>query len=354
MGRQKLQESGEVAATVGKTTKYFIVFVAIACAVIIISNQRIGLHSSYLDLAYEASFLQPRVTQQKLPHWRIMTDCSVFATDCIARAAEIDSPYLPYPFPPKDKQGRWTYENLTEIPREWKTILRTPVPNRAKEVPEMLPPNASPEENQRCLQFTEKSTMEQLDEILANRIKPEAKTSMIAFTISDYNYAHDMIHDVFEMFETRVGFSQKSFFMAAIDNQTRDLACQYNYPVLFWNSDESLKDAVANTKVVLSREIVKRRVSFFFSEMDVWWLQSPFSSMKEFLGSADHQLMFSGHQSGPYRSNIGVYAAKANEKTLEYFDHCIKLLNEKNETHDQYVMVGSHVAVGDFCFCFKI
>jgi hypothetical protein len=73
---------------------------------------------------------------------------------------------------------------------------------------------------------------------------------MVAFTISDYSYTYDMVHDVYQMMEAVVGFdSLRNFFLLAIDRKTVDVACRYGYPVVYWNADEGLRDAVANTKV---------------------------------------------------------------------------------------------------------
>jgi Nucleotide-diphospho-sugar transferase len=192
---------------------------------------------------------------------------------------------------------------------------------------------------EQCFGITQnKSTMEQLDDVLSYRIVPEKDTGMIAFTITDYNYARDMIHDIVQMFEEVVGFPRNSFFFVALDVATVELACRHNYPVISWNNDDNLKDAVANTKLVISRELAKRGMPFFFSEMDVFWLRTPKPSLLTFLDSSV-EVMFSGHQNNPWAPNIGVYASKANDRTLEYFGHCLDILSEKPQTHDQYVMV---------------
>ena len=140
------------------------------------------------------------------------------------------------------------------------------------------------------------------------------------------------------MFEEIVGFPQHSFFIVAMDKATANLACEYGYPVISWNKADSLKDAVANTKLFISRELLTRGRSFLFSEMDVFWLRSPKPSLLAFLDSSA-EVIFSAHQNNPWAPNIGVYASKANEKTLEYLDHCIDALAKKPKTHDQFVMV---------------
>ncbi|KAL3908914.1 MAG: hypothetical protein SGILL_008299 [Bacillariaceae sp.] len=162
---------------------------------------------------------------------------------------------------------------------------------------------------------------------------------MIAFTISDYSYAQDMIHDMFQMMEHVVGFSQQHFVLVAIDVQTVELACKFGYPVIFWkeSNTESLKEAVANTKLVLSMEFVKRGIDFFFTEMDVWWIKTPRKSLVDFQQRREN-LLFSGHQNNPTAPNIGVYAVKANDYSREYFQTCLDVLKQRPETHDQWAM----------------
>ena len=95
----------------------------------------------------------------------------------------------------------------------------------------------------------------------------------------------------------------------------------------------------------MSYELLKRGVDIFFSEMDVWWIKSPKPSLIEFQkqeGPHDNHLFLSGHQNNPNAPNIGVYAAKSNDQTKEYFEICIDLLKQKPDTHDQLVMAEVH------------
>jgi hypothetical protein len=96
-------------------------------------------------------------------------------------------------------------------------------------------------------------------------------------------------------------------------------------------------------------EFVKRGLAFFFTEMDVWWIESPKPSLKAFQQQKEDDLVgnhlyFSAHQNNPWAANIGVYAAKANKYTQEYFAHCIDALKQRPETHDQLVMQQVHLA----------
>jgi hypothetical protein len=286
--------------------------------------------------------LQPlQQQQQQFPHWRMTTDCSAFSLDCVVHKS-LSHRYAPYTFP--SIKDLFPTKELFNVPLEWSQKLKNQSlrKNQSSSL-YVYPPEASSEEYSKCLEFTKhKTTMQQLEEILGTkRITAEERTGMIAFTVADINYAKDMIHDIFQSFETIVGFSQQSFFMAAIDTATVELACRFNYPVIMWKADrETLRDSVANAKIVLSYELVKRGKPFFFSEMDVWWLHSPIPSLEAFVHSSTNgEMIFSSHQNAFSKLNIGVYASKANEKTVEYFQLCIELLKEKPNTHDQYVMV---------------
>jgi Nucleotide-diphospho-sugar transferase len=158
-----------------------------------------------------------------------------------------------------------------------------------------------------------------------------------------------MIHDMYQMMDHVVGFTEQHFVLLAIDIKTVEMACRHGYPVILWreSKQESLRDAVANTKIVLSLELVKRGIDFFFTEMDVWWIQSPKPSLMAFQAIPEDQpeenhLYFSGHQNNPGAANIGVYAAKSNNRTIEYFETCIDVLQQRPETHDQLAMQQVH------------
>lgn len=332
---------------------------------------------------------QRQQRQQRLPHWMIVTECSIYSLDCMTRGPR-DDKYLEYPLPPTgDAISKWP--NVTQLssslPTAWKQRLsqrptsyhpakknhhgldhdrrlqnasniskhndNTTSPAHDIDLDDLnylYPPTVSPDAYQQCLTFThDKSTVEQLDALLdSKRITPEPDTNMVAFTISDWNYAYDMMHDVVQMMDTVVGFSQQHFFLVAIDTKTVDLACRHGYPVLLWKAPPkkadsdghaALRDAVANTKVVLSYELAKRGVHFFFAEMDVWWIRSVKPDLIKLQQADDSvQIYFSAHQNNPFAPNIGVYAARANAKTVGYFQLCIDLLAEKPATHDQYVM----------------
>jgi hypothetical protein len=313
-----------------------------------------------------------RFGKSRLPHWMVAVECSAYSLDCFTRVQR-ESRYLPYPFPfsndvMDDKHSDWNMTTLDNIPDEWLQNLESrPITNYSDSttaIPtiqdrhNLYPPVVSEVDYRSCLDFAgisdtdnnlTRTTIQQLDEILSSdRFNPEPNTNMIAFTISDYSYAQDMLHDMFQMMDHVVGFSHRHFFMVAIDVSTVKMACQFGYPVIFWKESdtESLKDAVANTKLVLSLELVSRGVDFFFTEMDVWWIKSPMKSLIDFQQSDNrpqqNHLLFSGHQNNPFAPNIGVYAAKANNYSIEYFQTCLEVLKHRPETHDQWAMAEVH------------
>ena len=74
-----------------------------------------------------------------------------------------------------------------------------------------------------CIQKNNDLTSQ--DQIKNLKIQPEDVTGMIAFTISDINYAYDMLHDVFQMNNNIVGFKD-AFFIVAIDKETAKMGCR--------------------------------------------------------------------------------------------------------------------------------
>lgn len=321
---------------------------------------------------------QPR---EQLPHWRLATDCSSYHLDCFTTARR-ENKYRPYPFPlsPNNKQlsysssnnetsklssPQWSVETLDRIPEDWIEYLKRDLTPKVpiEERNYLYPSTVSEDDYRTCFELAieqNKSITEQLDVMLSGespRIVPEPDTNMVAFTISDYSYVKDMIHDIFQMMDETVGFSPKNFFLVAIDQRSVELSCRYGYPVVLWKADEgNLKDAVANTKVFISHELVKRGIDFFFTEMDVWWIHSPKSNLIDFqnrhynqLESKDHNqhqndkhIYFSGHQNNYNAPNIGVYAVKADEYSEEYFRLCLDILEKKPDTHDQWVLAEVH------------
>eukprot|EP00531_Pseudo-nitzschia_arenysensis_P001505 CAMPEP_0116154864 /NCGR_PEP_ID=MMETSP0329-20121206/22006_1 /TAXON_ID=697910 /ORGANISM="Pseudo-nitzschia arenysensis, Strain B593" /LENGTH=562 /DNA_ID=CAMNT_0003651869 /DNA_START=200 /DNA_END=1885 /DNA_ORIENTATION=+ len=203
--------------------------------------------------------------------------------------------------------------------------------------------------------------MDQLDDLMSGtspRISLEPDTNMLAFTISNYVYVRDMIHDMFQMMDDVVGFSSKHFFLVAIDQQSAELACKYGYPVVMWKANEiNIQNAVANSKLIFSHELVKRGIDFFFTEMDVWWIRSPKPKLIDFQkrhvgdqNSMDHvgkHYYVSGHQNNPDKPNIGVFAAKADVYSEEYFRVCLDIISQQPNTHDQFIMNHVHELFSD-------
>ena len=317
------------------------------------------------DIAFDSSPEVDRLSRQgQLPHWRMGTDCSGFSFDCFS-VAQQQRKYKPYPFNLSVRKsiesnttathnGQWPVETIKELQNEWIEFLEKEDLNKAIPVEErnyLYPPTVPDDEYESCMDLTirqNKSTTEQIEILMSGsspRLAPEPDTNMLAFTISDYVYVKDMLHDVFQMMDNVVGFSDRHFFLVALDKESVQLACKYGYSVVFWKADESLVDAVANTKLILSYEFAKRGIDTFFTEMDVWWIRSPKQHLIDFQKQYELEdernqkhLYFSTHQLNPNAANIGVYAVKANKYTEEYFRVCIDVLNQRPETHDQYVM----------------
>ena len=310
-----------------------------------------------------------------MPDWHQAVDCSAWDNMCTA-ARVSEGRYEPYPFP----LGKHVKEldrfhpvmmSLSDVPGEWHEALHVdngidgPPPRTVQYI---YPPEAAASDASRCLaEAMELAWQVQLDALLGSgRIQRETTTNMIAFTISDYNYAFDstspdraylrplslrltknfffetVMHDVFEMTSDVVGFGG-SFFMVALDKETVEMACRYGYPVVAWPSarpDDAtqLKHAVANTKFEASLHLTSRGVDFLFYEMDVWFLTSPVPLIADYHGNEERDVLLSSHAKDPLAVNIGVYSVSANERTKEFFELCVSLARESPGTHDQWIV----------------
>ena len=216
-----------------------------------------------------------------MPDWRLAVDCSAWDSMCpSAKIAE--GRYEPYPFPLSrhiKNLDDFDHQYISDVPSEWVDALN--VDNSLDRPPPRTisysdaPSRVSTLEIEKCIKDAyELEWKIQIDNLLTSRLKKEPATDMIAYTISDYNYAFDMMHDIFEMNSNAVGFDG-SFFMVALDAETLELACGFGYPVVAWPSarpedSTGLKEAVAFTKFEVSLYLIEKGISFFFYEMDVW------------------------------------------------------------------------------------
>lgn len=273
--------------------------------------------------------------EQALPDWRLTTECSALTQDCVFHKLN-QQRYAEYPFRFASK-----YESLynwqMEMPEGW--LQQGLIKKYAPFIRENHTVKSAGLSVQKCVtEAQQMSIHDQLNRLLTT-LKRE--NNMVSFTISDYLYAKDMMQDVFEMAHTIVGFKD-AFFMVAMDVPTIELACIHDFPFLAWpqqseqqqQQEGALKKTVASAKFVISYELAKRRQSFFFFEMDVWFVKSPIPILQEH----DEDIVFSGHQDNPQAANIGVYAVIANEATEEYLRICIEIMEQSPDTHDQAIM----------------
>ena len=294
------------------------------------SMQQKSFREQFMSLA---SLDKTTTTEVLLPDWRMTTDCSAYSRDCVLRKLN-QNQYAEYPFR-LDEKYQDRYEWQEALPNGWKRSLAE---NAPLNVTDSREPKAMNPDIRACVSAAQqKSVDQQLDHLL--EILERNEVGMVSFTISDYKYAQDMMQDVFEMAHSVVGF-RNAFFMVAMDTPTMELACQHNLPFLAWpqqeksQQDGQLKNSVANSKFDVSYLLAKRRQSFFFFEMDVWFVKSPISVLRE----QTDDILFSGHQNNPEAANIGVYSVIANEASEEYLRICIEILEQSPDTHDQAIM----------------
>ncbi|CAB9496882.1 expressed unknown protein [Seminavis robusta] len=307
---------------------------------------------------------------QKLPDWRLGMDCSIWDFHCVT-LKQSSGLYQEYPFPYGrfyDHQDAFDWESMDHVPLDWQhelaqvnTTLLYPPP---RPIEYRYKPRSSQSQYRACLQSAhERSWKDQLTNLIQSKqidASLNNDLNLLAFTISDYTYAKDMMHEVFEMNNHVVGFPG-AFFMVALDNKTLEMACHYNYPVIAWDTatptttttttsrrqqqiddnattttttEDQLRASVQNTKLEVSLALLEMEQSFFFYEMDVWFLQSPLPVIKLF----EEDMLFSSHQNCPICVNIGVYFVRATAATKEYFQIAIQLAKDSPNTHDQYIM----------------
>ena len=310
-----------------------------------------------------------------VPDWRVHVDCSAFGfADCITAQRRRNRRYGPYPF--EDLESFRSRTNTTVIPKEeplpaeWQTALidnAHPKATDASVSPRteedeftgfVYPPKVPTSQWASCVDVAQsKSFDEQLDLILSTlkqttivRNNNEGSINMIAFTISDEAYSKDMIHNVFEMANDVIEFGG-SLFLIALDHFTLDMACKYGYPVAASpalseiyrqekvgdsraNSDRGIKYSVENTKFSASLALTERDQSFFFFEMDVFFVASPLSILR----GQTVDIMASSHQEDGRRGNFGVFSVIANEATRKHFATCLNISISNPKLHDQNLM----------------
>ena len=252
------------------------------------------------------------------PNWKVSLDCSIFSLDCPIRRE-----YAPYPFDFwDDKFLKDSSEAMTENQQSHK--------QHPPESPGRPQP-VSKQKEKKCMNYVKDTPFsQQLDNMLQQLSR--SLNRLVAYTLSDIGYAKDMIHDVFAMAHNVVGFPD-SFFMVAMDDATMELCCRYGYPILPCPHSGGLEDRVRLTKFQVSLDLLKNGQDFLFFEMDVWFIRP----MLPFLQNQIGDFLCSSHQNNPEGMNIGVYAAKANNATLEYFQHCLDVARTY-QIHDQQLM----------------
>ena len=315
----------------------------------------------FWKVASSASAEEADQQQTMLPSWRIVTDCSTYATDC---ATHLQARLLDYPFRVKmpnvvGEDGQYDYVRIRSedgLPEEWHRALVDFVPPMPHEPTKLeldgdrmsalvFPPKVFKEQASACYKKGLITTFDKQLDATLSKLNPVEDIDAIAYTMTDEKYSHDMIHDVWEMNNDIVGF-QDAFFFLALDKYTLGLACEYGYPVVAApgliqsnkntkdESEGNLKELVQSTKFTVSRALVDRDVNFFFYEMDCWFLKSPLKQLRQ--QRTDY--LVSSHQWNPTGANIGIFSVRANERSKEFFRNLVDYSSLSPETHDQILM----------------
>ena len=294
-----------------------------------------------------ASLLFGGEKQSALPSWAIVTQCSLYHTDCPNHLHFQD---YPFPLPPQQQhQQQQQYEQnmsaLATKTNEWIKELVNPQShsdNGRHLVGYEYPEKVDDTKRQECIVSTQTLSIEdQLDKVIKQLVPLKDTHNMIAFSMTDETYAKDMLHEVYEMNNDIVGF-KGAFFFVAMDSYTAKMACEFGYPVVAMPENDDLKKQVQSTKVFMSKLLVERGQSFLFYEMDVWFVRSPIQLLQQHM--SEYDFLCSTHQWNPGELNIGFYGALANEGTINYFTDSLDIIEKHPLAHDQKIM---HVVADD-------
>lgn len=281
--------------------------------------------------------------RRAFPSWAVVTQCSLYHTDC---PNHLEFQDYPFPLPPatqsqQDDDGMAALANKTnEWIEEFKQRSDTDLGSHL--IGYEYPAKVDDAIRQQCITSTQTLSVEdQLDKILSHLVPLKDTHNMIAFSMTDETYAKDMLHEVYEMNNDIVGF-KGAFFFVAMDSYTANMACEFGYPVVAMPENDDLKKQVQSTKVFVSKLLVERGQSFLFYEMDVWFVRSPLRMLQQHMHEYD--FLCSTHQWNPGELNIGFYAALANEGTINYFEDSLNIIEKNPLAHDQKIM---HVVADD-------
>ena len=332
-----------------------------------------GYDLEYDDSQQEANHGMIQYPHEKENHptlegWRVVTDCTIYDFTC-----PITKSFSAYPFTPFLKgQKSLDYSSFPSQPPQAPLDATRhddahddDAHNDDDNKPYkgyIHPPKVSLHEKQSCLQSAQQSLSVQVKQML-QFLTPisihheedghPSTTNMVAFSITDETYADIMIHDIVQMNRHVVQFD-KAYFLVAIDRTTLEKACEYGYPVVFYHigsaSTESssgtvegdgvvdnVKLMVQGSKIQMSKVLVDLNQDFLFYEMDVWFTKSPIETLRSQM-TPDVDLLVSTHHNNPQAPNIGFFTVRATDATREYFDTCLKLLQQYPNAHDQQIM----------------
>jgi hypothetical protein len=277
-----------------------------------------------------------------LPSWAVVTQCSIYHTDCPNHLEFEAYPFPLLPMPSKEDEQHIILSSTktNEWIEEWKK--QSDKKSDGDLVGYEYPAKVDDSNRKECIISTQTLSIEdQLAKVLKHLVPLEDTHKMIAFSMTDETYAKDMLHEVYEMNNDIVGF-KGAFFFVAMDLYTANMACDFGYPVVAMPKNDDLKKQVQSTKVIISKLLVERGQSFLFYEMDVWFIRSPLPLLRQRMN--DYDFLCSTHQWNPRELNIGFYAALANEGTINYFKDSLDIMEKNPLAHDQKIM---HVVADD-------
>ena len=326
---------------------------------------------------------------EMLDDWRVVTDCNMYDFAC-----PVHKKFRPYPFHNlRELQSHTHKHKLVMLDEDQDDInitssltltltLTLKGSEESKGYQNLKePPMVSNEEKTRCLNVAHNQTLKEQIERVRKQLNPiEIKLGMksgididrevenfVAFTITDENYANEMLHEVHQMNRKVVRFGDAHFFVG-MDLFSVDLACSFGYPVVYFHqsdnenenenenedqakekekdnehehgqqdqaNEDNFKTLVQSSKLIISQMLVDMNQSFVFYEMDIWFLKSPIHMLQQEMNG---DMLASSHQNNPFNMNIGFFAVRATNASMEYFKNCVDTLRRAPDAHDQVIM----------------
>lgn len=295
--------------------------------------------------------------EDQLPSWRVLTECSAYNLVCTISAGHVFLPYSLAEPPHTPRQVLWTakepgeamaqrvlFESFATDRSLWWRRTTSSDEAAVEEAARLVQPRFASRRARAALRMKAAPIEDQLRRIVREDLKSK---QAVAWTISDFNYATEMIHEVASMARSTAGFGS-NFFVVALDEPTLRACAGAGLACVATSLETSmggggvpgsaLQLVVQSSKFVVSHWLAANGVDFLFFEMDVWFVKNAHRLIvASLLLQEKFDMVVAAHQNNPTATNIGVYAVRASNKTATFFADCIADSRNKTNAHDQLI-----------------